>query len=155
MLIGLVLGLVVGAALGVVAGLLARAGQLSGGRAAEARLADTLSQNARLATDLADLRSCLADQQERLGVAHTESARLAAELAAERRAAEERARVFEEQRDQLTGEFARLSSLALQRNNEQFLQLADLKLNETRQAAEGELAKRQEAIEQLLRPIGD
>jgi DNA recombination protein RmuC len=54
----------------------------------------------------------------------------------------------------MTGEFARLSAAALQRNNEQFLQLADVKLSETRQAAEGELAKRQEAIEQLLRPIG-
>ncbi len=155
MLIGLVLGLVVGAALGVVAGLLARAGQLSGGRAAEARLEDTLAQNASLAAEVADLRACLADQQERIGAAHTEAARLAAELDGERRAAEQRARTFDETREQLTGEFARLSTLALQRNNEQFLQLADLKLNETRQAAEGELAKRQEAIEQLLRPIGD
>ena len=58
-------------------------------------------------------------------------------------------------REQLTGEFARLSTVALQQNNEQFLQLADTKLNQTRQAADGELAKRQEAIEQLLKPIGE
>jgi len=45
--------------------------------------------------------------------------------------------------------------LALKQNNEQFLQLADTKLNETRQMAEGELAKRQDAIEQLLKPIGE
>ena len=77
------------------------------------------------------------------------------ELDHERRAAEERAAGLEETREQLTGEFARLSTDALQQNNEQFLQLADTKLNETRQAADGELAKRQEAIEQLLKPIGE
>ena len=73
----------------------------------------------------------------------------------QRQAADERAAAFEQTRQQLTGEFARLSTEALQKNNEQFLQLADTKLNETRQAAEGELAKRQEAIEQLLKPIGE
>ena len=85
----------------------------------------------------------------------SERARLAAELEHERQAAAERAEAFEETRRQLTGEFARLSSMALRQNNEQFLQLADTKLNETRQAADGELAKRQEAIEQLLKPIGE
>jgi DNA recombination protein RmuC len=82
-------------------------------------------------------------------------ARLTTELDHERQASAQRAEAFEETRQQLTGEFARLSTLALQQNNEQFLQLADTKLNETRQAAEGELAKRQEAIEQLLKPIGE
>ena len=78
-----------------------------------------------------------------------------AELQHEQRTSEERAAGLAETREQLTGEFARLSTLALQQNNEQFLQLADTKLNETRQAADGELAKRQEAIEQLLKPIGE
>ena len=63
--------------------------------------------------------------------------------------------MLEESRRQLTGEFARLSAVALQQNNQQFLQLADAKLGETRQAADGELAKRQQAIESLLKPIGE
>ncbi len=155
MLIGLILGLVVGTAAGMAAGLWARATHLAGTRAAEAHLSDALERNGKLVEDVAELRSLVADQQHRLGLTHVEGARLTAELEAERRAAEQRAAAFEQAREQMTGEFARLSASALQRNNEQFLQLADVKLNETRQAADGELAKRQEAIEQLLRPIGD
>ena len=156
MIIGLILGLVVGAALGLVAGLLVRASHVAGSAdrrgppGGRARTEPEAGGRGR-----ADLRSLLADQQQRLALTHAEAARLTAELDAERRAAEQRAVAFEETREQLTGEFARLSALALQQNNEQFLQLADAKLNETRQAAEGELAKRQEAIEQLLKPIGD
>jgi DNA recombination protein RmuC len=90
-----------------------------------------------------------------LAEARTAEVRLAAELEHQRRSADERAAGFAETRQQLTGEFARLSALALQQNNEQFLQLADTRLNETRQAADGELAKRQAAIEQLLKPIGE
>jgi DNA recombination protein RmuC len=134
---------------------LVRANRLAGIRAAEARLSDALEQNQRLAAELADLRSLASDQQQQLALTHADEARLAAQLQAERRTAEQRVAAFDEAREQLTGEFARLSALALQQNNEQFLQLADVKLSETRQAAEGELAKRQEAIEQVLRPIGD
>ncbi len=155
MFIGLILGLAAGAALGAAAGLLVRANRVAGTRAAEARLSAAREQNERMVDEVAGLRSLLAEQQQRLTQTHAEAVRLTAELEAERRAADQRALAFDETREQLTGEFARLSARALQQNNEQFLQLADVKLNETRQAAEGELAKRQEAIEQLLRPIGD
>ncbi len=82
-------------------------------------------------------------------------ARLARELDHESQAAEQRAAGLEDTREQLAGEFARLSTQALQQNNAQFLELADTKLKETRQAADGELAHRQEAIEQLLKPISE
>ena len=58
-------------------------------------------------------------------------------------------------RNQLTGEFARLSSEALRRNADQFLQLADARMGESRQAAEGDLARRQEEITRLLSPLVD
>jgi len=58
----------------------------------------------------------------------TTQARLEAELARTRQAAEERAATADEVRRQLTGEFARLSSEALRRNSDQFLQLADTRL---------------------------
>ena len=76
----------------------------------------------------------------------TTQARLEAELAQTRRSAEERAASFDEVRRQLTDEFARLSSEALRQNADQFLQLADTRLGETRQAAEGDLARQQEEI---------
>ena len=83
----------------------------------------------------------------------TAQSRLEAELARTRQAADERAATADEVRRQLTGEFARLSSEALRRNSDQFLQLADTRLGETRQAAEGDLARRQEEITRLLAPL--
>ena len=85
----------------------------------------------------------------------TTQARLEAELARARQAAEERATTTDEVRRQLTGEFARLSSEALRRNSDQFLQLADTRLGETRQAAEGDLVRRQEELTRLLAPLVD
>jgi DNA recombination protein RmuC len=155
MITGLIVGLVAGAALGIVVGLLVRANQVAAALTAEARLADALDLNQALTADLQGLRSQLGEQQHHMTSLQADSARLTTELEHERQAAEQRAAGFAETRDQLTGEFARLSTLALQQNNEQFLQLADTKLNETRQAADGELAKRQEAIEHLLKPIGE
>ncbi len=83
----------------------------------------------------------------------TAQARLEAELARTRQAAEERAATADEVRRQLTGEFARLSSEALRRNSDQFLQLADTRLGETHRAAEGDLSRRQEEITRLLAPL--
>jgi DNA recombination protein RmuC len=155
MITGLIVGLVAGAALGVVIGLLLRANHVAAARTAEARLADVTGRNQALTTEVQDVRDQLADEHRRAMALQGEMARLATELEHERQATSERAQAFEETRRQLTGEFSRLSTLALQQNNEQFLQLADTKLNETRQAAEGDLAKRQVAIEQLLKPIGE
>ena len=155
MITGLIIGLIAGAALGVVVGLLVRAGHVASARTAEARLADANQANQRLNGDVSGLQQQIAGLQQQIAAAQSETVRLMTELDHERRAAEERAATFDETREQLTGEFARLSTQALQKNNEQFLQLADVKLKETREAAEGELAKRQVAIEQLLKPIGE
>jgi DNA recombination protein RmuC len=148
MISGLIVGLLVGIVAGVVVGLLARSGHVARTRTAEARLADALAATQRLTNEQAGL-------QQQTATVRAEAARLAAQLEHERTINQERAAGFEETRQQLTGEFARLSGEALRKNNEQFLQLADTKLNETRSAAEGELGKRQEAIEQLLKPIGE
>ena len=70
-------------------------------------------------------------------------------------AAQARSASVEEVRRQMAGEFAQLSAEALARNADQFLRLADTRLGESRQAAEGDLARRQEAIEHLLAPIAE
>jgi len=87
--------------------------------------------------------------------ARTTAARLDAELVAARSSATARVDAMEEVRRQMAGEFAQLSGQALQRNADQFLQLADTKLGESRQAAEVDLARRHEAIEHLLAPIAE
>ena len=85
----------------------------------------------------------------------TTQAHLEAEVDQARRAAQDREASFDDVRRQLTDEFARLSSEALRQNADQFLVLADTRLGETRQAAEGDLAKRQEEISRLLTPIAE
>jgi len=155
MLIGLIVGLVGGTALGVVVGLLLRAGQVTAAKTAEARLADALGANRALSADYLRLQSQRDQLNQQMMSLQAEVAQVTTELDHQRQSATERAAGMAETREQLAGEFARLSTLALQQNNEQFLQLADTKLNETRQAAEGELAKRQDAIEHLLKPIGE
>jgi len=85
----------------------------------------------------------------------TTQARIEAELAQTRRAAEERASAFGEMKRQMTDEFARLSSEALHRNADQFLVLADTRLGASHVAAESDLAKRQEEISRLLAPIAE
>ncbi len=153
MITGLVVGLLVGAVVGLVVGLLARSGQVTAARTAEARLAAAAEQGARLTAEVEGLRGSLEAERATAQALRTEAARLELALEHERDDAAKRAADFEEVRSQLTGAFATLSAEALAKNNEQFLQLADTKLGETRLAADGDLAKRQEAIEQLLKPI--
>jgi DNA recombination protein RmuC len=155
MIVGLIIGLIAGGALGIVIGLLVRANHVTAARTAEARLADAVQQNRGLTDEVCALRAQVAAEHQHLADVAADAARLEAELGHERQIADQRIAAFEETRAQLTNEFSRLSTAALQQNNEQFLQLADTKLNETRQAAEGDLAKRQAAIEHLLKPIGD
>jgi len=83
----------------------------------------------------------------------TTQARLEAELARTRQAAADRDATVDQVRDQLTGEFARLSSEALRQNADQFLRLADTRLGESRRTAEGDLSRRQEEITRLLAPL--
>jgi len=155
MIVGLIVGLIAGTALGVVIGLLIRANHVTAAQTAEARLVDAAQQNRRLTDEVGALRAQLSAEHQHLADTQAGAVRLEAELGHERQISDQRAAAFEETRAQLTNEFSRLSTAALQQNNEQFLQLADTKLNETRQAAEGDLAKRQAAIEHLLKPIGD
>ena len=56
-------------------------------------------------------------------------------------------------RENLQDTFRSLSSKALQSNNEQFLSLAQEKLGKFQEGAQGDLAKRQEAIHALVKPL--
>jgi len=147
---GLLIGLVVGLIAGLLAGLLVRA-QRQARSAAEAqtaqgRLADAQAAAGRLSDDLQSVRGALAHSQ-------AEQARLTAEIDHQRAAAVERTAAWEQDRQQLVGAFAELSTQALQRNTEQFLTLADTRLKEAQETAKGDLAQRQQAISQLLQPL--
>jgi DNA recombination protein RmuC len=81
------------------------------------------------------------------------NSQLNAELAAERRAAQAREESFRQAADELSGRFAELSQKALSANNQSFLELANATLQKVQQTAKGDLEQRQQAIDQLVKPL--
>lgn len=132
MIVGFVVGTLVGVAVGAAAGLLISASRRS------ARLSALQAQHAAEAT-----------------ASSAELARLSSLLEHERALAADRQATHEEARELAAGVFAELSTRALEQNNAQFLALADARLMEARQAAQGDLDQRRQAIEQLLTPLAD
>jgi DNA recombination protein RmuC len=131
-IVGLVVGIVAGAAVGGAVVLVACSGRQS------ARVAELQAQHA--------AASATAD---------AELVRLRSLLDRERATAAERQATHDEARELAAGVFAELSSKALEQNNAQFLALADARLMEARQAAQGDLDQRRQAIEQILTPLAD
>lgn len=83
----------------------------------------------------------------------SENARLDAELAGERRRAEERIAALDEARDQLRETFGAMASEALKHNSGEFLRLAQENLKAFHVHAEGSLTQREKAVENLVKPI--
>jgi len=85
-----------------------------------------------------------------------ESARCAgleASLQAERRAAEEKTRAFEESSARFQESFKSLSVDALRSNREEFLRVAQLSMEKFQEAARGDLDQRHKAIAELVAPV--
>ncbi len=123
--------------LAVILGILLGAGLMwagLGGRVRDAR--DTQSQQA---TELAQLR-------ERAALLH-------AELERERAVGSEKIAALEEARGVFADAFRALSTEALHRNNQAFLDLAKGTLEKHQETAKGDLEKRQQAIGELVMPI--
>jgi DNA recombination protein RmuC len=146
MVIGVVIGLVLGLAVGVVWHLLRQGGAESAARTAEARLADAQASAMQLTAQLQAASAAAS-------AAETARAVLASELNSSRRFEDEVRARAEAERQHLAGTFAELSADALQKNNEQFLALAETKLSQAQTAAQGDLSQRQQAIAQLLGPL--
>jgi DNA recombination protein RmuC len=80
-------------------------------------------------------------------------ARLEERAAAERRAAGEKLALLQQAEHTLRDAFAALAAEALRQNNQSFLTLAETKLGELHQSATSGLEKRQQAVDDLVRPI--
>lgn len=85
----------------------------------------------------------------------SEKDRLDIELELERKTAESRQQSLQTLNVQLRDSFNALAAQALQSNNAQFLRLAQENLQQFHIKAEGELAKREKAVENLVKPIRD
>jgi DNA recombination protein RmuC len=132
MVVALVVGVIVGAAVGAAVALVVSSGRAS------ARIAALQIEH-------------MADRS----ATEAELIRIRSILEQERATAAERQATHDEVRDQAAGVFAELSRQALEQNNTQFLALADARLHEARQAAQGDLDQRRQAIEQLLGPLSE
>ncbi|MDH4274254.1 MAG: DNA recombination protein RmuC [Gammaproteobacteria bacterium] len=71
----------------------------------------------------------------------------------ERNSYQQKAAAIEQVQQQLTNTFTALSSQALSRNNEEFLRLAAENLKQLHIQAQGDLGKREQAIEAMIKPI--
>src|SRR5258705_13568940 len=87
--------------------------------------------------------------------ARTENSQLKAELEGERRAGLERSESFRRGSEELASKFKALSRDALKDNNQSFLDLARATLEKFQESAKGDLDKRQQAIDQLVKPLKD
>src|SRR5256714_3180132 len=82
-----------------------------------------------------------------------ENALLSAGLEGERRAAAERSESFKQAAEALSEKFKALSRDALKDNNQSFLDLARATLEKFQAPAKGDLAQRQQAIDQMVKPL--
>jgi DNA recombination protein RmuC len=85
----------------------------------------------------------------------SDNSRLLAALEGERRAAQERNESFKRVTDELAEKFKALSRDALKDNNQEFLHLARATLEKFQTSAKGDLQQRQQAIDQLVKPLKD
>jgi DNA recombination protein RmuC len=104
--------------------------------------------------------TALAAQQRRLAELEQEcrglergGAELRERVEQERRAAADKLALLEQARQSLADSFRALSSEALRSNNESFLQLARGAFEQLREGAVGDLALRQRAVDELVKPI--
>ena len=110
-------------------------------------VAETIAQSAaRLETELGVQRAGAIELHERL-------ASLTTELENERRASSEKLAVVERAREELGQAFRAASAEALKNNSEAFLAHAEEKLARYQEAAKGELEKREQAIDLVLKPV--
>lgn len=81
--------------------------------------------------------------------------RIEAQRDAELKSAAEKLSLLEEAKTKLQDSFKALSSEALSKNNESFLKLAQENLEKYQQSAQGDLEKRQQAINKTVEPVGE
>lgn len=89
----------------------------------------------------------------RVGAARVAAAQAHAQLEAERSSGAERVQALQADRSRLSEQFRALAADALASNNEQFLALADQRLAASQQTQASELARREEAVKQLVEPL--
>jgi DNA recombination protein RmuC len=89
----------------------------------------------------------------RISVLSEKNTELSTTLELERKAQSEKLETLEQARSQLSETFGNLSSQALKHNSEEFLKLAHENLKQFQIKAQGDLSQKEQAIENLVKPI--
>ena len=98
---------------------------------------------------LSELQQLRADYEATL----KDSVELHTKLENERTAAAEKLVLLEQAKTSLTDAFHSLSAEALNKNNQSFLHLARMTLEKYQESAKGDLEKRQQSIDELVKPL--
>jgi DNA recombination protein RmuC len=106
-----------------------------------------------VAARVEELEQRLSEREELLARTGARTAELETRLAEERKAAHEKLAFLQSARAELTDAFKALSSDALRSNNESFVALAQAQLARFQEGAQGDLAARQQAVDELVNPI--
>jgi len=129
--------------------------------------AETDSERATLAERLAgkeeqlrELRAALTRETSQSDGLRAENSQAIAELSAlttrleeERKASSEKIELLNNAEEKLADAFKALSADALRNNNQSFLHLAKENLQKFQESAKGDLEQRQQAIDQIIRPL--
>lgn len=99
-----------------------------------------------LVSELATTRNRLSEEAEKRAIAETR-------LEKEREATTEKLAMLDDARTKLLDSFKALSSDALKVNNDEFMKLARENFSRMQEGAKGDLEKRQQAIDGLVKPI--
>jgi len=83
----------------------------------------------------------------------TTASELKTRLEEERKASSEKLRLLDEAQKKLSDAFKALSSEALKSNNQSFLALAGAAMEKFQEGARGDLQRRQQAIDEVLKPV--
>jgi DNA recombination protein RmuC len=132
--------LLAGVVAGVLAGIAIGRSQLAG------RLRDTGERLATRDHEVADLvKTTKALEAERSGLKEM--------LVAERRLQAERLSLLDEAKEKFAHTFEALAADALRSNNQSFLELATPRLDALHTEAQGDLGRRQQAIDEMVKPL--
>lgn len=106
-----------------------------------------------LREDLRERDDRFAELGEEMASVREQRARLQTQIEEERRAFEEQKGILDEAQKKLADAFNALSSDALRKNNQAFLELAQETLQKFNAEAKGDLEKRKDAIDGLVAPL--
>ncbi len=112
-----------------------------------------ISQQSQIEKELRETRHSLENRQNEISELKAEKARLETSLKHEKESAQEKIELLEKTDKRLSDAFDSLSSAALKSNNQAFLELAKTTLENYQTAAKGDLEKRQQTIENMVKPI--